>query len=80
MRYPGGERGSSANKLVMDVPQLRSCNYCECVCVCVCWPLPSNQSFYRQILAISWVECGTPEVKGGVIGKRMTLIGVHSSM
>ena len=21
----------------------------DCVCVCVCWPLPSNQSFYRQI-------------------------------
>ena len=55
MRYPRGERGSSANKFVMDgcTPIKVMYNYyecvCVCVCMCVCWPLPSNQSFYRQI-------------------------------
>ena len=50
MRYSGGERGSSANKLVSihdlidwgafvhvtHASRLRCCNYYVCVCVCVC--------------------------------------------
>ena len=61
MRYPRGERGSSANKFVMDgcTPIKVMYNYYECVCVCVCVFVGhclATKVFIGKLLAIRWVE------------------------
>ena len=51
----------------------------------ICWQLPSNQSFYKEIIGYG-VSVGEHRVARrwkGVMGQQnsyMTLIGVHSTM